>query len=144
MKVIITTGYFNPLHSKHIEYLNKAKTFGDYLIVILNNDYQVELKKSIKFFDQNERFQIVSNLKPVDEVILSIDKDSTVLETLKYIRKNHAEDELIFVKSGDRTPENTLELELLNNLEFKCHWNIIEYDKTISSTIIKNKINNEK
>lgn len=143
MKIVVTTGYFNPLHSKHVDYLNKAKQFGDHLIVIINNDSQVKLKKSIEFHNQEERIKIVSNLKCVDEVILCIDSDSTVSETLKYIYNKYKHCDLIFVKSGDRNKYNTIEFPLLIQLGYKCYWDIIEYDDSISSSIIKNNIKNE-
>ena len=37
-KVVIASGYFDPLHVGHVEYLNMAKTLGDTLVVIINND----------------------------------------------------------------------------------------------------------
>jgi len=40
IKIIIVSGYFDPLHIGHIEYFNKAKNIGDYLIAIVNNDSQ--------------------------------------------------------------------------------------------------------
>ena len=39
-RVIIISGYFNPLHSGHLDYIESAKEKGDYLIVIVNNDKQ--------------------------------------------------------------------------------------------------------
>ena len=47
----IISGYFNPLHIGHIEYANSAKEKCDYLICIVNNDHQVQLKQSAKFMD---------------------------------------------------------------------------------------------
>jgi len=44
--LVIASGYFNPIHKGHIEYLNRSKSLGDYLFVILNNDYQRTLKGS--------------------------------------------------------------------------------------------------
>ena len=43
-KIIIVSGYFNPLHKGHIEYFKNAKNYGDVLFVIVNNDYQRKLK----------------------------------------------------------------------------------------------------
>ena len=43
-KIIIVSGYFNPLHKGHIDYFKKAKSLGDTLFVIVNNDHQRELK----------------------------------------------------------------------------------------------------
>mgnify|MGYP005993814889 CR=1 FL=1 len=40
-KSIIVSGYFNPLHKGHLEYLNEAKKIADKLIVIVKKDYEV-------------------------------------------------------------------------------------------------------
>ena len=45
-KLIIVSGYFNPLHRGHIEYFHEAKQQGNFLVVIINNDVQRSLKKS--------------------------------------------------------------------------------------------------
>ena len=74
-KAIIVSGYFNPIHKGHIEYFKNAKALCDKLFVIVNNDHQRELKGSKPFQDEQERLIIVSNIKAVDEAILSIDKD---------------------------------------------------------------------
>jgi cytidyltransferase-like protein len=44
MKISIVSGYFNPIHQNHIKYINSSRLFEDYLIVIVNSDYQVKLK----------------------------------------------------------------------------------------------------
>ena len=36
--LVIVSGYFNPLHEGHLEYLNRSKALGDFLFVIINND----------------------------------------------------------------------------------------------------------
>ena len=59
-KIIIVSGYFNPLHKGHIELFHNAKR-GDKLFVIVNNDYQRELKGSNKFMNQEERLQLSMN-----------------------------------------------------------------------------------
>ena len=51
-KLIIVSGYFNPLHRGHIEYFHNAKKIGDFLVVIVNNDYQRSLKKSKEFMNE--------------------------------------------------------------------------------------------
>lgn len=96
MKVVCTSGYFNPLHKGHVEYMEKAKALGDKLVVIVNNDHQRALKGSKKFMDEQERMIIVRALRCVDEVVLSIDEDSSVCKTLEMIKPD------IFAKGGDR------------------------------------------
>ena len=71
MTVVAVSGYFDPLHVGHLEYLEMAKQLGDKLIVIVNNDKQALLKKGKSFMNENDRAEIVSALKCVDEVFLS-------------------------------------------------------------------------
>ena len=96
MKKVCISGYFDPLHVGHIEYINKAKKLGDYLVVIVNNNLQCKLKKGKFFMDENDRAEIVKNLKSVDEVFLSIDDDKTVCKSLKKLKPS------IFANGGDR------------------------------------------
>ena len=84
-KAVIVSGYFNPIHKGHIKYINNAKASGDILIVIVNSDHQRALKGSKEFQKEDERIFIVSNIKSVDKVFLSIDLDRTVCYTIKHI-----------------------------------------------------------
>ena len=68
-RIIIVSGYFNPLHIGHIEYFKNAKKLADKLFVIVNNDEQRELKGSKLFMLEDEREKIIRELKVVDEVI---------------------------------------------------------------------------
>ena len=36
-KIVVASGYFDPIHAGHIEYLKLAKQLGGKLIVIVNN-----------------------------------------------------------------------------------------------------------
>ena len=69
-KAIIVSGYFNPLHKGHIDYFHLAKSKGDLLFVIVNNDYQRKLKGSKEFMLEEERILIIDELKVSDKVIL--------------------------------------------------------------------------
>jgi rfaE bifunctional protein nucleotidyltransferase chain/domain len=70
-KVVFTNGVFDLIHSGHVDYLSKAKSLGDVMIVGLNTDDSVTRIKGIKrpILKQEERAFILSNLKPVDYVI---------------------------------------------------------------------------
>lgn len=106
-KAIIVSGYFNPIHKGHLEYFNSAKALADELFVIVNSDYQRELKGSKEFQKEDQRMIIVSNIKAVDKAILSIDKkDRIVCETLKVIAKDYSDEfELVFANVGDQNNE---------------------------------------
>lgn len=103
----ITSGYFNPLHIGHLDYLNAAYEQCDLLCVIVNNDKQVALKGSCPFMKETDRVKIVGSLKVTDMVALSIDEDESVcmsilglVDTLKT-----KETSFIFFNSGDRPPD---------------------------------------
>ena len=124
-KAIIVSGYFNPVHKGHIEYFNKAKAQGDKLFVIVNNDFQRELKGSKEFQTQSERVFIVENLKAVDKVFLAIDQDRTVCETIRLISQELSNEyQLGFANGGDQNntsiPEapvcKVLGIELIDGL----------------------------
>ena len=117
MNIIIVSGYFNPIHKGHIEYFNKAKSLADKLIVIVNNDYQRELKGSKPFQDEEERATIVSNIKAVDKVVISIDKNRSVCDTIKHIFNLHSKNyTLIFANGGDQNNESIPEARVCKRL----------------------------
>jgi len=98
--VVAVSGYFNPLHVGHLEMIEKSRKLGDKLVAIVNNDHQVKLKGSVPFMSQADRLKIVSALKYVDEVFLSIDRDATVCKSLAKVKPN------IFANGGDRKSLN--------------------------------------
>ena len=117
MKAIIVSGYFNPLHKGHLEYLNHAKAIADKLIVIVNNDHQRALKASKAFQDEEERVIIISNLKAVDEVVLSVDQDRTVCETIRHISEKFGKEyDLAFANGGDQSNESSPEAPICKEL----------------------------
>ena len=102
-KAVIVSGYFNPIHKGHLEYFNSAKAIADYLFVIVNSDFQRNLKGSKEFQNEEERLIIVSNIKAVDKAIVSIDKDRTVCATLEKIANDYNQDyDLAFANGGDQ------------------------------------------
>ena len=116
-KAIIVSGYFNPLHKGHLEYFNNAKALCDALFVIVNNDYQRELKGSKPFQDEEERLLIVSNIKAVDKAVLSVDKDRTVCKSIRMLFERYGEDyDLAFANGGDQNNETIPEIPVCNEL----------------------------
>jgi cytidyltransferase-like protein len=119
--IAIASGYFNPVHKGHIELFERAKEIADRLIVIVNNDAQRELKGSKEFQNEEERCKIISSLKPVDGVLLSIDTDRTVTESLKLLHERYKkleintpglEYKLIFVNGGDQFSNEAAERDV--------------------------------
>jgi len=112
MKVAVS-GYFDPIHVGHLEYFKYAKELGDYLIVIVNNDYQCSLKKGKAFMPEQDRLRIASSIKGVDEVVLSIDQDRTVCKTLEMINPD------IFANGGDRSNKEIPESKVCREYNIK-------------------------
>ena len=79
-KMVFTNGCFDLIHAGHVDYLSKAKALGDVMIVGLNSDSSVIRIKGSKrpILSETERSFIISNLKPVDYVVL-FDEDTPKL-----------------------------------------------------------------
>ena len=116
-KGMIVSGYFNPIHKGHIEYLNNTKALSDELFVIVNNDNQRALKGSAEFQEEQERVCIVSNIKSVDHCILSVDQDRTVCKTIEKIALDFGNEfDLSFANGGDQTNSSIPEKPICDQL----------------------------
>lgn len=113
MSIVAVSGYFDPVHVGHIEYLKLAKQLGDELIVILNNDKQARLKKGESFMPLKERKAILEAIRYVDRVFVSIDEDLSVCKSLEALKPN------IFAKGGDRFSYEIPEADICRKLNIK-------------------------
>ena len=131
--VVVASGYFSPIHSGHLEYLELSKRLGDVLIVIVNNDVQEKLKKGENFMKCSERMKIVKALRCVDMVVESVDTDRSVCKTLTMIRPN------IFSNGGDVTNENIAEAAVCQQLGIKMVDKLGDKKNSSSSIIARAK-----
>ena len=141
MKISIISGYFNPLHVGHLDYMEAAKAMADKLIVIVNSDYQVTLKGSTPFMNESDRLKIVKALKCVDRVYLSTDKDGSVLGTLRHVlvqNQANGRNHFMFCNGGDRSNTNTPEERLCssNSYQLTSVYNVGGEKRQSSSEII--------
>lgn len=76
-RLVFTNGVFDLLHVGHVRYLAQARALGDALVVAVNSDRSVrELKGPTRpVFEQDERAEILANLRVVDYVCI-FDSDS--------------------------------------------------------------------
>ncbi|HMS39962.1 MAG TPA: D-glycero-beta-D-manno-heptose 1-phosphate adenylyltransferase [Pyrinomonadaceae bacterium] len=94
-KIVFTNGCFDILHAGHIDLLERAKSFGTYLIVGINSDNSVLAIRGENrpFVNENDRAAVLSGLKFVDEV--RIFDELTPEKLIEEIKPD------ILVKGGD-------------------------------------------
>lgn len=143
-KIVITSGYFNPLHIGHINYLREAKNLGGILVVVVNNGEQVKIKGSVPFMSEQERVEIIKAIKYVDEVFLSVDKDGSVCESLRVLAKKYPASEIFFANGGDRHGGNIPEAEVLKELRIKTIDGVGGGKVQSSSELLRNVGENKK
>jgi cytidyltransferase-like protein len=139
---VAASGYFDPLHGGHVEYLCRAKELAGQLagssarlVVIVNNDAQAAQKKGRAYLSQDDRLRIVGLLECVDEAILSVDADRSVCRTLDQLRPE------VFAKGGDRTGAEVPERQVCERLGIRIVDGLGM--KVASSSAITSKILND-
>ena len=137
--LVIASGYFNPIHKGHIEYLTRSKELGDKLFVIVNNDLQREMKGSKEFMSEDERKFIVESLKPVDWAVVSIDKNRLVDKSVEMIHSLYKDEfeNFIFTNGGDQTEQTIGEKLVCQKLNIKMVFGL--GNKIQSSSWLLNK-----
>lgn len=147
--IVVISGYFNPLHCGHLDYIQAASKLGDKLIVIVNNDDQVRLKGSVDFMPASDRVRIIQSIKGVDEAILSIDTDKSVVDTLDMLYDMYMNDSIlspqttniVFANGGDRVGENTPEEEFCSGKKIHTVYNVGGKKTKSSSTLLESAAN---
>lgn len=129
-RVVFTNGCFDLLHAGHVKYLQKAKTFGDILVLGLNSDASVRRLKGDKrpLICQEERAHILAALDCIDYLVIF--DEETPLRLIETLRP------LVLVKGGDYAPEGVVgkdfvesyggRVELVQFVDGKSTTNIIE------------------
>jgi cytidyltransferase-like protein len=138
MKTVAIAGHFNPIHVGHLQLIDAARNMGDKLIVIVANDTQAGNKRKPVLIPLQERMMLVSRIKGVDEVIASIDLDTTIKETLKLVKPD-----VLASGCDENHPDAIEEAEICYNLGIQTKWNV-GGNKIRSSSIILNNYKNEK
>lgn len=120
MKTVIAHGTFDIIHYGHINYLEKAKSYGDYLIVLVSSDSICKNDGKTNFFNEDYRAKVIQSLKCVDKVIIRNEDFSEKL--LKSLNTD------ILVTIYD-------ELQKFQNI---CDVKIVNRTDNFSTTAIKN------
>lgn len=106
-RIVVCSMYANPIHRGHIEYIRRSKELAGEngkLIVIVNTDEQAIQKHGYSFMPLDDRVAVLSAIRYVDEVVVSIDTDRTVCETVRMLcERSHDERPTHFTNAGDQT-----------------------------------------
>jgi glycerol-3-phosphate cytidylyltransferase len=125
--IIITFGTFDLLHIGHINMLNRCKQYGDTLVVGVSTDeLNYHKKNRYPVYNQENRLQIIKNIKCVDEVFF---EESLELKR-HYIKKYNAD---IFIIGDDWKGK-------FDDMSDICNVIYLERTKSISTTSIINEI----
>lgn len=94
-KIVFTNGCFDILHAGHVRYLNKAKSYGDVLVLGLNTDASVRENKgpARPINCEQDRAEVVGALRAVDYVVLFGERTAEAI-----IEKVHPD---VYVKGAD-------------------------------------------
>ena len=118
-------------HAGHIEFLKKAKTFGDYLIVGILADESVEEYKRTPILKLEERVKIISACRYVDEVIAA--------PPLRPTKEWLQEHQIDYVIHGDDFSKDLLQDQYGSSLDLGI-FRMVPYTKGISTTEIIKRI----
>lgn len=141
-KIAIVSGGFDPAHIGHIRMFNEAKKLADKLYVIINNDNWLMNKKGFVFMPEQDRIEIIKNLRDVDFVFLTKhklnDEDTSVCKELSELHEiNNKTSQLIFCNGGDRKADNIPEYDLCKKLKIEMKFNIGGEKLRSSSELVK-------
>jgi len=123
-KIVMVSGGFDPIHIGHVRMFQEAKKLGDILIVVINNDNWLKLKKGYAFMTEKERKEIIEAIGCVDEVMITghskNTKDITVCEEIRKIKPH------VFANGGDRKPDGdpVPEVKLCKELGIEIVYNV--------------------
>ena len=133
LKKVLVGGCFDILHVGHIKFLKKAKSFGDYLIVLLESDENIKkLKGSGKpIFSLKERIAVLKSIKYVGKIIVVPINPTheTYLKLIKKIKPN-----IIAITEGDILEKHKLNQAKLVGAKLK----VIKKYKNYSSSKVVN------
>ena len=107
-KVSLVTGGFDPIHSGHIAYFERAKDLSDYLVVGLNTNEWLTRKKGQYFLPWIERAEIIRHLDMVDAVVSWEDEDDSACGAIA--KCLDIAGKVVFCNGGDRIKTNTPEI----------------------------------
>ena len=133
-KIGYTQGTYDMFHIGHLNLLNHAKEYCDYLVVGINSDMLVtEYKHKVPIINEFARYEIIKNIKAVDNAFLvnTLDK-AEILKNVKF--------DAIFIGDDWRGNQGWIETEReLSRYDIDVVY--LPHTEGISTTLIRTMIN---
>lgn len=105
-RIVATSGGYDPIHPGHISVIIASRQYGDTVVVVVNGDNFLRVKKGKPFQDLATRALIISAIREVDYVVpFEIENDQSVAVALNKLRPH------VFTKGGDRIDKDTIPAE---------------------------------
>lgn len=134
-KIVFTNGCFDIIHAGHVRYLEKAASFGDFLVLGLNSDASVRrLKGETRPVNpEYDRAEVAGALRSVGCVVIF--EEDTAEELIRVVRPD------VYVKGGDYTISTLPEARIVAG--YGGHTEIVGLVEGRSTTNIISKIKKE-
>lgn len=133
-KIIVLSGGFDPLHVGHLRMIEAADEIAPVTLVVNSDDWLMR-KKGYVFMPWKEREELLWGFGSVSDIVSVDDSDDTVCQALRRLKP------MYFGNGGDRTGENTPEIEVCNELGIELRWNLGGGKAQSSSDLVTKVVN---
>lgn len=100
-RIIVISGEFDPLTSREISFMKECRQKGDWLVVGIHSDWFMNYARGGLVQKYEERREIISSLKFVDEIFTFNDQDGTVCQLLKIVKLCYPNSEITYISEED-------------------------------------------
>ena len=131
-KIGFTSGAFDLLHAGHVDYLEKAKTMCDVLIVGVNSDASVKRYKGEgrPIVGESQRIKVLAALQSVDHVFLFDERRNE--KNIDCLKPD------FYIKAGDYKPEDLTSKPLVESYGGEVR--IIPVNEYMSTSLLLDRI----
>ena len=142
MKKVYVDGVFDLFHRGHLESLRKAKNAlndpeNTFLVVGVVSDEDCKSYKRTPMINEEDRVEIVKNIKFVDEVIFPC----PLIVGMDFIKMNNID---IVVHGFSNDADKEAQKDFFKEIDENGYFKEIEYYKKISTTALIKKMENNK
>jgi glycerol-3-phosphate cytidylyltransferase-like family protein len=100
-RIVVISGEFDPVSSKDVEFIEKCRQKGQWLIVGLHSDWFMLYARGGVVQKYEERYKILSKIKYVDEIFSFNDQDGTVCNLLRMVKICYPNSDITYISEDD-------------------------------------------